>query len=43
MSGYSDNPLLQKSTWQADWVFLQKPVMPSVLARTIRETLNNGV
>jgi FixJ family two-component response regulator len=40
MSGYSDSPFIQHSMAQGDAAFLQKPVMPGVLARKVREQLD---
>jgi two-component system cell cycle sensor histidine kinase/response regulator CckA len=40
MSGYSENPLVQKSMSQSDAAFLQKPVMPGILARAVRQELD---
>jgi PAS domain S-box-containing protein len=40
MSGYSENPLVQKSMFQSDAAFLQKPVMPGILARAVRQELD---
>jgi two-component system cell cycle sensor histidine kinase/response regulator CckA len=40
MSGYSDNPVVQKGSWKSDWTFLQKPVLPSVLVQAVRQRLD---
>lgn len=42
MSGYTDNALVQRSTFDADIPLLQKPLTAAVLAQKLREVLQRG-
>ncbi|MBI3507553.1 MAG: response regulator [Proteobacteria bacterium] len=42
MSGYTDQAVVQRDLLNVDKNFLQKPVNPEVLAKKVREVLDNG-
>jgi two-component system cell cycle sensor histidine kinase/response regulator CckA len=40
MSGYTDDPLVCHGLLDSNMAFLQKPITPGALARTVREVLD---
>jgi two-component SAPR family response regulator len=43
MSGYSDEAIDRHGVLSPDSMFLQKPVSPEVLSRTVRELLDDQI
>jgi hypothetical protein len=41
-SGYTDNPLVRAGALAPGFAFIQKPFVPSALARRVREVLDAG-
>lgn len=42
MSGYTENTIIHQGLLEPDTAFLQKPFIPEVLARQVRELLDQG-